>query len=116
MKLQYKFVEFMPSLLEDGIVYISMEYGTAIHQCVCGCGNKVVTPISPTGWQLTYDGESITLNPSIGNWSFECQTHYWIINSSVRYASKWNEDEIKKARKKEKKTRTNYFKKCKQKK
>ncbi|WP_407657660.1 DUF6527 family protein [Lacibacter sediminis] len=67
-----------------------MEFGTAIHRCVCGCGSRVVTPISPTGWQLTYDGESITLDPSIGNWSFECKSHYWIRKSVVEYVVEWS--------------------------
>ena len=48
MKLQHKFVEFIPEVLEDGILYISLTYCTAIHKCVCGCNNEVVTPFSPT--------------------------------------------------------------------
>ena len=70
--LQPKFVEFIPKDLEDGIIYISMEYATATHKCVCGCGLRVVTPFSPTDWTLIYDGKSVSLDPSIGNWSFPC--------------------------------------------
>ena len=39
-----KFVEFIPKNVEDGVLYISDEYGTASHNCACGCGKRVVTP------------------------------------------------------------------------
>ncbi len=93
MILQHKFVEFIPDKLEDGILYISFEYCIAIHKCVCGCGNEVVTPISPNGWELTFDGKSISLFPSIGNWNFACRSHYWIINNQVKIARRWFEFE-----------------------
>jgi hypothetical protein len=109
MKLQHRFVELMPSELEEGILYVSMEFGTVIHKCPCGCGQKVVTPLSSVGWQLNYDGDSITLTPSIGNWSFECQSHYWIIKSIVKYAPKWRKPQIDRGRKKEQKAREKYY-------
>lgn len=96
--LQHRFVEFIPEILEDGVLYVSMEYCTAIHKCVCGCGNKVVTPISPTGWQLEFDGKSISLSPSIGNWNFDCQSHYWIKKNEIQHAKKWDQDEIQEGR------------------
>lgn len=96
--LQHRFVEFIPEILEDGVLYISMEYCTAIHKCVCGCGNKVVTPISPTGWQLEFDGKSISLSPSIGNWNFDCQSHYWIKKNEIQHARKWDQYEIQEGR------------------
>jgi hypothetical protein len=107
--LQHKFVEFIPEHLDDGILYISIEYCTAIHKCVCGCGNQVVTPLSPTDWQLTFDGESVSLNPSIGNWSFECQSHYWITNNNIRYSRKWSSEEIETGKKIDKKKKKKFF-------
>jgi hypothetical protein len=62
---------------------------------VCGCNNEVVTPLSPTDWQLTFDGESVSLNPSIGNWSFKCKSHYWIVKDTIKMVRKWSDDEIK---------------------
>lgn len=88
--LAHKFVKSVPDTLEDGVIYISMEYASAIHKCCCGCGHEVVTPISPTDWQLTFDGRSISLYPSIGNWSFKCQSHYWIRNNRVEWCPKWD--------------------------
>ena len=108
--LQYKFVEFIPDILEEGILYITIEYRTAIHKCVCGCGNKVVTPISPTDWKLTFDGKSVSLSPSIGNWNFECQSHYWIINNKIKHARKWTEEEIAFGREKDLVKKKKYFK------
>ena len=107
--LQNKFVEFIPDQLEDGVLYISMEYCTAIHKCVCGCGNKVVTPISPTGWQLKFDGRSISLTPSIGNWNFDCQSHYWITENKIRYAGKWTKEEIESGRMADKNLKKEFY-------
>lgn len=92
--LQHKFAEFIPDKLEDGVLYVSTTYATASHRCCCGCGKEVVTPITPTDWQLTFDGESISLYPSIGNWSFPCQSHYWITRSAVRWAAHMTQQEI----------------------
>jgi hypothetical protein len=36
---------------------------------------------------LAFDGESISLYPSIGNWNFACQSHYWIRRNEVRWAA-----------------------------
>jgi hypothetical protein len=43
---------------------------------MCGCGKKVVLPLHPTHGKLTYDGETVSLSPSVGNWSFPCESHY----------------------------------------
>lgn len=88
-RVTHAFVELMPPKLEPGVMYISIEYKTMVHLCCCGCGKKVVTPLSPTGWQFTYDGKSITISPSVGNWNLECQSHYWIEKSKVYWASQW---------------------------
>jgi hypothetical protein len=90
MILVHKFVKSVPDTLEDGVIYVSVEYASAIHKCCCGCGHEVVTPFSPTDWQLAFDGRSISLCPSIGNWSFKCQSHYWIRNNQVKWCPKWD--------------------------
>ena len=108
--LQYKFVETIPIVLEEGCIYISMKYKTAIHKCVCGCGNDVVTPFTPTDWKITFDGRSITLYPSIGNWNFECKSHYLIVKNEIIHCSRWTPDEIDTGRKKDKKRKKRWFK------
>ncbi|HAY3551889.1 TPA: hypothetical protein JRX79_002297 [Elizabethkingia meningoseptica] len=107
--LQHKFVEFIPEKVEEGILYISIEYCTAIHKCVCGCGNEVVTPLSPTDWKLTFNGKSISLHPSIGNWNFGCQSHYWIRNNKIEFAGRWTEREIRLGRENDMDRKTDYF-------
>src|SRR5438105_429268 len=97
VSLEPAFVESFPTDLEEGRLYISIPYATAAHKCCCGCGNQVVTPLTPTDWSLTYDGESVSLSPSIGNWSFECRSHYWIRRSQVVWARAWSAREIKTA-------------------
>lgn len=109
--LQHKFVEFIPQNVEEGILYISMEYCTAIHKCACGCGNEVVTPISPTDWKLTFNGKVVTLYPSIGNWNFACQSHYWIRNNKIEFAGRWTKEKIHLGRENDMKRRIKYFEK-----
>jgi hypothetical protein len=107
--LQHKFIEFIPDVIEEGILYISIEYCTAIHKCVCGCGNEVVTPLSPTDWKLTFDGKSVSLDPSIGNWNFKCKSHYWIIKNTVKQSTRWSDWKIEKGRKEDLNTKKKYF-------
>ena len=33
----HKFVTAFPEKLEDGTLYVSVEFGTAAHLCFCGC-------------------------------------------------------------------------------
>jgi hypothetical protein len=109
MILQLKFVEFIPNILEEGVIYISITYCTAVHKCVCGCGNEVVTPLSPTDWELTFNGESVSLYPSIGNWNFECKSHYWIIKNKVKFSRKWFDWEINFSRQSDSENKKKYF-------
>lgn len=98
MILQHEFTEYIPEILKDGIVYISIEFATVSHKCCCGCGLTVVTPLSPTDWSLTFDGLTVSLHPSIGNWSFPCKSHYWIKKNRVTWARKWTSKEIQEGR------------------
>src|ERR1700733_11215610 len=94
----HEFVDHIPETLEDGKIYISMSFATAVHKCCCGCGNEVVTTLSPTGWELTYNGETNSLGPSIATWNFPCQSHYWIKCDKVRWARQWTRTEIETGR------------------
>ena len=92
--LKHEFVEFIPDDLQENTVYVSVSFATAVHKCFCGCRNEVVTPLSPTDWKLTYDGQSISLYPSIGNWNFKCRSHYWIERNKIKWAQSWTQKEI----------------------
>ena len=108
-KLAHKFVEFIPEIMEEGTLYVSMENEMVIHKCCCGCGNEVVTPLSPTDWLLTFDGRSITLHPSIGNWGFDCRSHYWIRGGKVKWSGQWSSEEIEAGRAADLMAKKQYF-------
>jgi hypothetical protein len=97
-QLEPEFVEFIPDELEPGRLYISITYGTAQHLCCCGCGNEVVTPLLPVRWSLVYDGETVSLYPSVGNWSLPCQSHYFVRHNKVIWSRGWPLHEIEAAR------------------
>ena len=109
MKLRHEFVEYIPEDITEGILYISIPFGTMIHKCGCGCGEEVVTPLGPTEWKFTYNGKTISLHPSIGNWSFRCRSHYWIDKSQVRWARSFTKEEVLEARAKTKEYRRRYY-------
>jgi hypothetical protein len=88
-KLDLKFVDSLPQPLEDGVLYVSIRFRIVSHNCCCGCGNEVVVNLSPKGWQLTYDGESISLFPSIGEPTLKCRSHYWIRNNEAQWARRF---------------------------
>lgn len=92
--LQPEFVELIPKDLVDGKLYVSRKYSTAVHKCCCGCGQKVVTPLRSTDWQLRVRGDRVSLWPSIGNWSFPCRSHYWIVNNRVEWSYDMSQEEI----------------------
>ena len=93
--LDHEFVSHIPDVLDDGILYVSIPFTTALHKCCCGCGNEVVTPFHPDDWKMTFDGETVSLYPSIGNWNFVCQSHYWISRNRVKWDKDWTEDALR---------------------
>ena len=91
--ISHEFVHTAPEHLADGVLYVSVSFATAIHGCCCGCGSEVVTPFSPSDWELSYDGESISLHPSIGNRGVQCQSHYFIRRNRVVWLPSFGQDE-----------------------
>lgn len=79
------FVEFIPEQMEHGKLYISLKYQVANHLCACGCGNQTVTPLNNKGWVLHYSKMVATLAPSIGNFSYPCKSHYFIVNNKINW-------------------------------
>jgi hypothetical protein len=88
-------VELAPRVLQPGRLYISPKYGAAVHLCCCGCGEKVVTPLSPAEWRIELTQGRATLHPSIGNWSMVCQSHYWIRGNRVVWSGQLSKRQIK---------------------
>lgn len=82
-----EYVELIPDRLKQGILYISKTYKTAIHLCLCGCGQQTVTPLHDIhGWKLIEEKEgAISLTPSIGNYQFACKSHYIITKNIANF-------------------------------
>lgn len=85
------FVDLMPSTLEPDVLYVSIPYLLTAHLCACGCGEKVVLPLHPQQWNLTYDGQSVSMAPSVGNVGLDCRSHYWITAGRVDWSMEIND-------------------------
>jgi len=99
--LEPVFIESFPAAMDSGALYISIPYRTCGHLCCCGCGQEVITPLSPTQWSFTYDGENVSLAPSVGNWALPCQSHYSIRHGKVRWNRRYTPGEIAENRKRD---------------
>jgi hypothetical protein len=86
-ELKVEFVKYVPQELTQGVLYVSEEFGTAIHLCACGwCRVKTVTPfhIGDRGWKYTRsEDDKVTLLPSIGNYQMPCKSHYWLKDNQI---------------------------------
>lgn len=98
MTLTPQSVEYIPEQLSEGVLYICEQYKTVAHKCCCGCGEEVITPLSPAEWSIRKEGNKVTLHPSIGNWSFRCESHYWIRRNQVIWAKAMTQQQIKRVR------------------
>jgi hypothetical protein len=108
-RVSHVFVDLVPEDLEPATLYISIEYATIVHICLCGCRSRIVTPLSPTDWKMTFDGETISLSPSIGNWSFACQSHYWIDRDRVQWARLMSAEKIQAGRDRDRREKQAYY-------
>jgi hypothetical protein len=91
-------VTTIPASPEPGLLYVSVEYATTLHLCACGCGHEVVLGISPNDWNVLWDGETVTLDPSVGNWNFPCQSHYLVRLNRIVHAGQWSDEQIARGR------------------
>lgn len=107
--LEHRFIAQFPDQLLAGVLYVSIEYATAAHCCCCGCGEEVITPFTPTDWKVTFDGETISLYPSIGNWNFACRSHYFIQHGRVIEAATWTETQVADNRSQDKIAKAQYY-------
>jgi hypothetical protein len=108
-RMTHEFVEYVPSTLTDGTLYVSVRFRTVVHLCACGCKTKIATPLSPANWQLGFDGESISLSPSIGAWNLPCRSHYWIESNNVLWSTQWTDEKIRRGRDRDDQARRDYF-------
>lgn len=109
VRLTHEFVQDIPEHLAEGVLYVSLIHATAVHLCCCGCCEEVVTPLTPTDWKLTFDGESISLWPSIGSWTLQCRSHYVIERGKVIVAKPWSTKQIERERLRDATAKRTYF-------
>lgn len=103
------YVDNIPEKLDEGVLYICERYHLAAHKCCCGCGQEVITPLTPADWLIRKDNDLITLFPSIGNWSFTCQSHYWIKRNKVVWSFAMSKKEIERVRTKDNRDKQAYI-------
>lgn len=93
-RISPEFVETFPTPMRAGVLYVSIPYRTTGHLCCCGCGEEVIAPLAPAQWAITFDGDTVSLNPSIGNWSLPCKSHYVIRRNEVLARRQFSQTEI----------------------
>ena len=109
MRIRLQRVQYMPKVLEPGVLYVAEAFDAAAHLCACGCGAKIRTPLGPTEWSFEETQYGPTVRPSIGNWQLPCQSHYWICEGEIRWAAKWAPEEIEAGRRAEDARRRAYY-------
>lgn len=108
-RLEPRFVRHIPEILEPGVIYVSMEYATAAHSCCCGCGDQVVTPFTPTDWSIWFDGENVSLSPSVGNWFQSCKSHYVVVRGRVIGRGSWTQGRIEAERQRDRAAKSTFY-------
>ncbi len=79
-----RYVAHLPEELEEGVFYICEEFQATAHKCCCGCGEEVYNKLGPAKWRLIKEPDgTVSLDPSVGNWKYACQSHYWIESNRV---------------------------------
>ena len=94
-KVVARFVDTIPAgKRTEGEILISIKYGIASLACPCGCGNAMDLPIEPHRWSIKWDGEHISMSPSISSSRTQCKSHYWITDNRILWAQpigEWSE-------------------------
>lgn len=104
-EFELQVVHRVPEDLCPGILYVCFDCNVIAHLCACGCKEKVILPIDPDFWSVRYDGETVSLAPSIGNFQFPCKSHYWIKENKVIWAEPSAQNTKHRDAKKQKKKR-----------
>jgi len=102
-------VNYMPKDLHPGVLYVSEEFGIAIHLCACGCGSKIRTAPGATDFSVRETPDGPSLFPSVGYWQQACQSHYWITRGEVVWGEKWTPEQIAVGHAREEERRRAYY-------
>lgn len=69
----------------------------------------MVTPLSPTDWNMTFDGVAVSLSPSVGSWNLKCRSHYFIRHGKVIVAGSWSKEQIESEHKRDKQVKAHFY-------
>ena len=94
VRWETEWVEDLPEVMERGKVYISIKHRLTEHLCACGCKAEVSLPLGRSDWRIEYDGETVSLRPSVGNWRLPCGSHYIIRESRTQWCRAWSPEEV----------------------
>src|SRR5258708_4785076 len=84
MSFVYQAVERIPKQLNSGVVYHTEEFEIAALLCACGCGHRVMLLV-PDGHQVSSEGGTATVRPSIAVCDAPCKSHYFITAGRVEW-------------------------------
>ena len=102
-----RWVEDMPPVLEPGHLYISIKHRLTEHLCACGCGTEVSLPLGRSEWRIEYDGDSVSIRPSVGNWRLPCRSHYVIDENATLWCESWSEEDVATGRMRDREAKEN---------
>ena len=109
VEIHPQFVEFVPEELLPRVLYISERFNIALHLCCCGCGEEVVTPLNNAGWEIFRMSGKVSIWPSIGNWDYPCQSHYFIKRNRVVWAEPMAKAAIQRVKQRDKHDRSKFL-------
>jgi hypothetical protein len=58
---------------------------------------------------MTFDGETVSLRPSIGNWTLKCRSHYVIDRGKVIEAGPWSEEQVDAERRRDRAAKAHFY-------
>jgi len=58
---------------------------------------------------MTFDGETISLWPSIGNWTLKCRSHYVIDRGEVIAAPPWTDEQVEAERHRDRAAKARFY-------
>jgi hypothetical protein len=58
---------------------------------------------------MTFDGETISLAPSIGNWMLKCRSHYVIDHGEVIMAGPWSDRQVEAERRRDQAAKAHFY-------
>ena len=85
-KVTPRFVEQIPpGKRESGVILVCIKYGVMSLACPCGCGLTMDLSIEPHRWRIEWDGEHLSVCPSVSSSGLPCRSHYWIQSNRIEW-------------------------------